>query len=66
MVSHPVNSCITIKIIELHVWTVIVWMVMHRITCLEYERLDVVFKKYVQYPIIKMAAVDIIEEHLGV
>ena len=41
MVSHTVHSCITIQIIELHVWTIIVWMVMHTIIWLEYERLYV-------------------------
>ena len=65
-VSHPVHSCITRQIIELHVWTVIVWLVMHRITCLEYERMDFVFTEYFQCPIIKMDVMAIIEEHLGI
>ena len=47
MVSHPVHSCIAIKIIELHVCTIIFWMVVHLITRLEYEILDVVLTKYV-------------------
>ena len=41
-------------------WNVIIWLSMHRTTCLEYERLDVVFTKYVQRPIIKMTVVAII------
>ena len=61
MVSHPVKSFITIRILELHVWTIIIWLVMHSITCLVYERLDVVFTKYVQFPIIKMAVMATIE-----
>ena len=61
MVSHPVNYCITIQMLELNFWTVIVWMVMHIITFLEYKRLDVVFTKYVQFPIIKMAVMATIE-----
>ena len=65
MLSHPVHPYGTIKILDLHVWTVIVWMVTHRLACLEYERLDSVFKKYAQCPIIKMAVMDIIEERLG-
>ena len=60
MLSHPVCSCITIHILELHVWIFIVWMVMHRNTCLEYERLFVVFTNYVQFPIIKMSIMGII------
>ena len=66
MVSHPVHSYITINIFELRFWTVIFCLVMYRITCFEYERLDVVFKKYVQFPIIKMATMAIIEEQLGI
>ena len=66
MVSYTVHSCITIKILELHIWTVIVWLVMHRITCLEYEILDFVSTKYAQCPITKMAVMAIIEEHLGI
>ena len=50
MVSHPVHSYITLHIIELHVWNIIVCLVMHRITCLEYERMDFVFMKYLQCP----------------
>ena len=66
MVSHPVHFCIIIKIIELHVWTVIVWLVMHIITCIEYERPYVVSTKYIQCSIIKMDIMAIIEEHLGI
>ena len=66
MLYHPVHSCITIRVLEFHVWTVIIYMVMHIITCLEFEKLDVVFTKYVQCPIIKMAVMAIIEEHLGI
>ena len=65
MVPHPVHSCTTIKSLELHIWTIITWLVMHIITCLKYERLDVVSTKYIKYPIIKMASMAIIEEHLG-
>ena len=65
MMSHIVHSCIIIKIIEIRVWTVIVWLFMHIITFLEYERLDVLFTNYFQCSIIKMAAVVIIEDHLG-
>ena len=61
MVSHPVNFFIAIQMLELNFWTLIVWMVMHIITCLEYKRLDVVFTKYVQFPIIKMAVMVTIE-----
>ena len=60
MLYHPVHYCITIHILELHVWTVIIWLVMYRITCIEYEQLDAVFAKYVQFHIIKMAAISII------
>ena len=60
MVSHPVHSCITIHIIEIHAWTVIVLLVMQRITCLEYEILDAVFTKYVQCLIMKIAVMAII------
>ena len=66
MMSHPVHSCIAIHILELRVWTVIVWIVMHIIICLEYELLDVVFTKYVQLPIIKFSIMAIIEVHLGI
>ena len=66
MVSHPVHYFITIQIIELRVWAVIVWLIVGKITCLEYERLDVVSTNYVRCPIIKMADMAIIEEHLGV
>ena len=66
MVYRPVCSCITIQIIELCVWSVIVWIFVHRITCLKDEILDVVSTKYIQYPIIKMDVMAIIEEHLGV
>ena len=66
MVSRPVHYCITIQIIELHVWTFIVWLVMHRIACLKDERLDVLYTKYIQFPIIKMAVMSIIEYHLGI
>ena len=52
MLYHIFNYFITINITELHVWTVIIWLVMHRITCLDYEWLDVVFTKYVQCPIL--------------
>ena len=65
MVSCPVHYCITIQIIELHVWTIIIWLVMHRITCLKDERLDVGSTKYIKWPIIKMSAMDTIEEQLG-
>ena len=41
MVSRPGHSCITIKIIGHNVWTFIVWLGMHIITCLENEILDV-------------------------
>ena len=58
--SRPVHSFISIKIIEICVGTFIVWMVMHRITFLDHEILDVVSTKYVQLPIIKMAYVAII------
>ena len=61
MVSHPVHSCITIQILELCVWTIIVWMVMQIIACLQDERLDVVSTKYSQLPIIKMVAMAIIK-----
>ena len=61
MVSHPVQYCITIQILELHVWTVIVWLVMHRITCLKDEILDAVSTKYIQCPIIKMYVTAIIK-----
>ena len=60
MVYHSVHSCITIQIIELHVWTGIVWLVMHIITCIEYERLYVVSIKYLQLNIIKTAVMNII------
>ena len=66
MVYRLVHSCITIKILELHVWTVIVWLVMYRTTCLKDEILCVVSKKYAQCPTIKTAVMAIIEEHLGV
>ena len=66
MLSHPVHSCITIQILELCVWIVIVWLAMHIITCLKDEILDVVSKNYIQCPIIKMDAMGIIEEHLGI
>ena len=65
MVSHPVHSCMTIQILDIHVWNVIVWLVMHRIIFLKYERPDVASTKYIQRPIIKMAVVEIIEDHLG-
>ena len=66
MVSHPVHYLITIQNIELHFWTDIICMVMHRITCLKDGRLDVLSTKYIQFPIIKMAATDNIEYHLGI
>ena len=66
MVPHPVHYCITIQILELHVWTVIVRLVIHRIICLKDEILDVASTKYIQCPIIKMAVMAIIEEHLGI
>ena len=66
MMSHQVHSCIIVQVIELRAWTVIVWLVMHRITYLEYELMGVVFTKYAQCPIIKMVVMAIIEEHLGV
>ena len=66
IVSHPVHYCITIQILEIHVWTVSVWLLMHRITCLKDEILDVVSAKYIQYPIINMADMVIIEYHLGI
>ena len=66
MVSRPVHSCITIKILDLCVLTIIVWIVMHKITCLKDEILDILYTKYIQCPIIKIAAVSIIENHLGV
>ena len=66
MLSRTVHSCINIHILELHFWTVIIWLVMHIITCLEYEQLGVLFMKYVQFPIIKITFMAIIEEHLGV
>ena len=65
-VSRPVHSCISMTNIELRVWTFIVWMVIHRTTFLDYEIMDVVSTKYVQFPIINMASVAIIEEHLGI
>ena len=34
VIPHPVHSCITIQILELHVWTVIVCLVVQRITWL--------------------------------
>ena len=58
--SHKVHAFINIKILELRVWTVIVCLVMHRITCLEYEQLDVVFTKHAQFPIIKTDVMAII------
>ena len=66
MVSRPLHYCITIQILELHVWTVTVWMVMHKITCLDDERPYVMFTKYTQRPIITIAVMAIIEEHLGI
>ena len=66
MLSRPVCSYITIQIVELHVWTVIVWMVMHRITCLKNERLDFVSTEYILCHIIKVDVVAIIEDHLGI
>ena len=66
MVTHLYHSFITIKIIELHVFTVIICMVIHIIAFLKDERLDVVSMKYIQFPIIKMSGAAIIEEHLGV
>ena len=39
---------------------------MHRITCLEDEILDIVFMEYIQFPVIKINDMDIIEEHLGI
>ena len=46
MMSYLVHSCITIQILDINVWTIIIWPVMHRINCLEYDGLDVVFKNY--------------------
>ena len=66
MVSHTVNYCITIQMIYLHVCTVIFWLVVYIITCLDYEILDVVSTKYAQCPIIKLDVMAIIENHLGV
>ena len=60
MMSHTIHSCITIKILDICVWNVIVCLVMHIITCLEYERLYVVFEKYVRFPIIGFSGIDII------
>ena len=39
---------------------------MHIITCLKDERLDVVFTKYIHFPIIKMDVMAIKEEHLEI
>ena len=66
MVFYPVHSYVIIQILELHVWNIVVWLVVHRITYLKDERLDIVSTKYIQCPIIKMAAMAIIEEHLGI
>ena len=65
-ISHLVHYCITIQIIELSVWTVILWMVMHTIIWLDYELLDVVFTEYFQWPIIKMSGMAITVEPLGI
>ena len=48
IVPHTVHSFITITILELHFWTVIVWLVMQIITLLEYKILELVYKKYIQ------------------
>ena len=37
VMSCPVHSRIAIKILDINIWTVIVCLVMHRITCLEYK-----------------------------
>ena len=66
MVSHTVCYLITIQMIEINIWIVIFFMVMHRITCFKDERPDVVSKKYIQCPTINMYAMAIIEEHSGV
>ena len=66
MLHHPVNYCISIEIIKLKVWTTIVWLVVHRVTCLWDERLDVVTPKDGQSPITKISIVSIIEDHLGI
>ena len=62
MFSHPVHYFITIQVLGLHVCAVIVCMVVHIITYLEYEILDVVSTKYVQCTIIKMGGVAILED----
>ena len=62
MVSHVVNSCITKQFIEIRVWAVIVFMVMHIITWLKDEILGIVSTNYIQRPIIKLAVMAIIEE----
>ena len=64
MVSHLAKYFITTQILEIHVWTVIIWLVMHITTCLKYERLDVVSTKYIHCPIIKIDIMTIIEDHL--
>ena len=48
MLPHPVHSCIIIQIIEMQVCTIIVLLVMHIVTFLYDERLDVVTLKGVK------------------
>ena len=64
MVYHTVHYCINIQIIELRIWVIIVWLFMQIITCLMDEILDVVSMNYIQCPIVKMAVIGTIEEHL--
>ena len=66
MVPCTIHSCITIQIIELQVWTIIVFLFMHRVTLLQYERLGMMTPKDIQCSIIKMAVMAIVEQHLGI
>ena len=66
MISHTVHYFITMKILELQVWTIVVWMIMLRVTCIQDERIYLVKPNNIQRPIIKMSVMAIIEEHLGI
>ena len=66
MVTHPVHYFIMIQMLELNFSTIIVWMVMHIVICLYYERLDGVTPEDVYLPFIKMSVKITIEEQLGI
>ena len=66
MLSLTVHSVSSIDILQIDYWSIIIWLVISWVNCLEDGGFGVIGAEYMNGPVIKIAAVSIIEKYLWI